>query len=125
MSNRSIDAIADRLFTAIESGDTESLTSLWSDDVVVWRQGDRERDKGRALKVIEWFMNATTERRYEIVDREVFTTGFVQQHVLHAVTHSGATISMRVCMVIKMRDDGLITQISEYLDPADLSPLTS
>jgi ketosteroid isomerase-like protein len=120
----SIHDIADRLFAAIETGDKDALAALWSDKVVVWRQGDRERDKLRALKVIEWFMSATTARRYDVLDREVFDTGFVQQHVLHAVTAAGATIALRVCMVIKVGSDGLITQINEYLDPADLGPLT-
>ncbi len=62
--------VAERLFAAIESGDIAALTALWSDDVVVWRQGGgRERDKPRALSVIEWFVDATTERRYEVLDR--------------------------------------------------------
>lgn len=120
-----IDNIADQLFAAIETGDTDALSALWSEDVVVWRQGDRERDKLRALKVIEWFMGATTARRYEILERDVFDAGFVQQHVLHAATVAGPTITMRVCMVINIGPDGLITRIHEYLDPADLVPLTT
>lgn len=120
-----IDDIANQLFAAIERGDRAALTALWSDDVMVWRQGGgRARDKVRALKIIEWFIGATIERRYEVLDREVFDAGFVQQHVLHAVTGSGRAISMRVCMLVKIGADGLINRIDEYLDPADLAPLT-
>ena len=72
--------VAERLFTAIEDGDIAALTALWSDDVTVWRQGGgRERDKARALKVIEWFVGASTGRRYEVLDRQFFAGGFVQQ----------------------------------------------
>ena len=116
--------VAERLFAAIEKGDIAALTALWSDDVVVWRQGGgRERDKPRALGVIEWFVDATAERRYEVLDREVFDTGFVQQHILHATTRAGDKVAMRVCMVVKLEADGLIRRIDEYLDPADLAPL--
>jgi len=116
--------VAERLFAAIERGDLAALTALWSDDVVVWRQGGgRERDKPRALSVIEWFVDATAERRYEVLDREVFDTGFVQQHILHATTRAGERVALRVCLVVKLEADGLIRRIDEYLDPAELAPL--
>ena len=30
---------------------------------------------------------------------------------------------MRVCIVVKVDDEGLITRIDEYFDPADMAPL--
>lgn len=117
--------VADRMFAAIERGDGAALAALWSDDVVVWRQGGgRDRDKPRALKVIEWFVEATAERRYEVLDRQVFDGGFVQQHIVHATDRTGAPLSFRACLVVKVTPDGLISRIDEYLDPADLEPLT-
>ena len=116
--------VADRLFTAIENGDIGALTALWSDDITVWRQGGgRERDKSRALKVIEWFVGATTDRRYEVLDRQFFDGGFVQQHNLHVTTVGGEPVSLRVCLVVRIGAEGLITRIDEYLDPAELAPL--
>lgn len=126
MTRDQIVEIADRLFATISGGDIAALTALWSDDVVVWRQGGgRERDKPRALAVIEWFVHATAERRYEVLDREVFDTGFVQQHILHATTPGGEKVALRVCLVVKIGEDGLIRRIDEYLDPAELAPLLS
>ena len=121
--------IADKLFTAIEHGDLDALAALWSDDIVVWRQGGgRERDKPRAVKVIEWFVGATADRRYEVLDRQVFDGGFVQQHIVHATPvdatgRAGAPLSFRAALVVKVDADGLISRIDEYLDPADLAPL--
>lgn len=116
--------VADRLFAAIERGDGAGLAALWSDDIVVWRLGGgRERDKPRALKVIEWFVDATSARRYEVLDRQVFDGGFVQQHLVHAVANNGSPLSFRACLVVRVRPDGLISRIDEYLDPADLSSL--
>jgi ketosteroid isomerase-like protein len=120
--------VADRLFTAIQNGDAAAVDRLWSDDITVWRAGAQRDDrKARALRVIDWFIGTTTERRYEILDRQLFgngsNAGFVQQHVLHATGHAGQSISLRVCIVIKVGTDGLINRIDEYFDPAGIAPL--
>ncbi len=120
--------VADRLFTAIERGDVAGVDRLWSNDIAVWRVGARrDNDKARAMRVIDWFITATTQRRYEILDRQLFdggsVAGFVQQHILHATGHAGQSISMRVCIVIRVGADGLIDRIDEYFDPAEIAPL--
>jgi ketosteroid isomerase-like protein len=118
-----IENVADRLFHSIERGDHGAVAGLWADDVTVWRSGDaRDNDRSRALRVIEWFIAATTRRSYQILDRRLFDGGFVQQHVLRAEGTNGSSIVLRVCIVI-MVDDGLITRIDEYFDPADMAPL--
>jgi ketosteroid isomerase-like protein len=119
-----ISDVADRLFEAIEQSDIAMIQQLWNDDVAVWKAGEeRTRDKERALRVITWFINRTIHRRYEILDRQLFDGGFVQQHILHANGHDGGSISMRVCIVIKLGVNGLISRIDEYFDPAELAPL--
>ena len=116
--------VADRLFTAIEKGDRQAVEAMWDDDVVVWKSAEPEdQAKQRALRVISWFMNATTERRYEILDRQFFDGGFVQQHILHATGRNGGLIAMRVCIVIKVGAGGLISRIDEYFDPAAIAAL--
>jgi len=120
--------VADRLFTAIEKSDVAAVDRLWSSDVAVWRVGARrDDDKARALRVIDWFITATTERHYEILDRQLFgdgpVGGFVQQHILHATGHAGQSIAMRVCIVIRVGTDALIERIDEYFDPAQIAPL--
>ena len=116
--------VADRLFAAIENGDAATVEAMWADDVLVWKSAEpEEQAKKRALRVIAWFMDITTSRRYEILDRQFFDGGFVQQHVLHATGKKGGSISMRVCIVIKVGTNGLIDKIDEYFDPAELEPL--
>jgi len=120
--------VADRLFTAVEKSDMAAVDRMWSHDIAVWRVGARrDDDKARALRVIDWFIRTTTERRYEILDRQLFddgsTSGFVQQHILHATGHAGQSISLRVCIVIKVGTKGLINRIDEYFDPAGIAPL--
>jgi hypothetical protein len=106
------------------TADAATVEALWSDDVLVWKSAQPEEQvKKRALRVIAWFMDTTTERRYEILDRRLFDGGFVQQHVLHATSRNGGSISMRVCIVITLGADGLINRIAEYFDPSELGPL--
>ncbi|WAJ46572.1 DUF4440 domain-containing protein [Mycobacterium sp. Aquia_216] len=119
---------ADRLFMSIVNGDKAAVDQLWSEDIAVWRVGaGRDDAKARALRVVHWFIDVTTERRYEILDRRLFDdgsiSGFVQQHVLYATGHTGQSISMRVCIVIRVGTNGLIDRIDEYFDPAEIAPL--
>lgn len=117
-------AIADELFTAMERGDATAVQELWNDDIVVWHSGDRaDNDHGRALRVIRWFLDNTTQRRYEVLDRRDFDGGFVQQHVLHATGINGAVLAMRVCIVIRLAANGRISRIDEYFDPREVEPL--
>jgi ketosteroid isomerase-like protein len=115
--------VADRLFEAIEQSDIAMVDQLWNEDVLVWKVADRDRDKERALRVITWFVNTTTDRRYEILDRQLFDDGFVQQHILHAKGRNGGSIALRVCIVIKLGANGLISRIDEYFDPVGIAPL--
>ena len=121
---QAVGGIADSLFSAIEAGDISAVERLFSPDVAVWKSGDhRDNDRGRSVRVIGWFIDTTVERRYQILDRQLFDGGFVQQHVLHATARAGGVLAMRVCIVIKIGADGLITRIDEYFDPAELAPL--
>jgi hypothetical protein len=120
--------VAGQLFAAIERSDEATLNRLFDDDIAVWRVGaHRDDDKERALKVLHWFIGVTTQRRYEILDRQLFPDGFVQQHILHATGRDGALIALRVCIVIKLgvspSSQPLISRIDEYFDPAELAPL--
>lgn len=124
MSAVSSQDVAIRLFDAIERGAFDVVESLWAADVAVWHSGDdADNDRIRALKVIRWFIRTTTTRTYEILDRQYFDGGFVQQHVLRADGTNGASITLRVCIVIKINADGLIVRIDEYFDPADMAAL--
>ncbi len=123
VADDTITDVADQLFGAIERGDREAVQRLWSEHIVVWKVADADRDKDRALRVIDWFIGATTQRRYEILDRRLFDGGFVQQHILHASgSNGGGAIAMRVCIVVKLDGDGLISSIDEYFDPAEIAP---
>ena len=117
---------ADQLFAAIGRSDEAALEQMFDDDIAVWRVGShRDDDKARALRVLHWFIDVTEHRHYEILDRQLFTDGFVQQHILHATGRNGGSIALRVCIVIKLNSNALISRIDEYFDPAGLAALRS
>lgn len=117
-------SIADDLSTAMEGSDVGMIQEIWNDDIAVWHSGDRaDNDYDRAYAVICWFLNRTTKRRYEVLDRRAFEGGFVQQHILHATGTNGAVIAMRVCIVVALAANGLISRIDEYFDPREIEPL--
>jgi hypothetical protein len=116
--------LADELFAAIERGDEPRLDTLFAEDIAVWRAGaQRDDDKERAMKVLRWFIRVTAGRSYEVLDRQLFPDGFLQQHILHATGHNGGLIALRVCIVIKMNGSNHINRIDEYFDPAQLAPI--
>jgi ketosteroid isomerase-like protein len=125
-ADTSVVDVADQLFSAIVGGDEATLEQMLDDDIAVWRAGShRDDDKARALRVLHWFIDVTTHRRYEILDRQLFTGGFVQQHILHATGRNGGSIALRVCIVIKVSGNDLINRIDEYFDPAEITPIMS
>ena len=97
---------------------------MWADDVTVWQS--RRQPATTTASGAEGHPLVHQRHHdagYEILDRQFFDGGFVQQHVLRARRANGGSIEMRVCIVIKVGADGLITRIDEYFDPADMAPL--
>src|ERR1700722_7734358 len=70
-----VDEVANQLFTAIENVDRPAADDLWDGDIAVWRTDGRDPtktdDKTRALRMIDWFLGVTTQRRYQILDRQL------------------------------------------------------
>lgn len=115
-------ALAGRFFDAIESGDIETVRSLYADDVVIWHNHDRAtQTRDENLRVLGWMAKRVTERRYTDTRRSPTPEGFVQQHVLTGTWPTGAALELAACIVCQVRD-GRITRLDEYFDPAALPP---
>jgi ketosteroid isomerase-like protein len=117
--------IAARLFGAIEAGDIEAVRQLYAPHCVVWHNNDgHEQPAEDNLRVLGWVVRNLRELRYEDVRRHETPTGFVQQHVLRAVGPGGQPVAIAACLVGRV-ENGRITRLDEYLDSAQLVPLTS
>jgi len=118
-----IDDIATRFFAAIEADDLESVASIYAADVRVWHNvTQREQTREENLELLAAFAARVSNRRYEILARDVFKMGFVQRHVLHGDLADGRAIAIQVAIVIYVRN-GCIERLYEYLDSEAIAPV--
>jgi ketosteroid isomerase-like protein len=123
MNDSDVLAVAERLFTAIETGDVDAVAALYAPNAVIWHNDDGvEQDVETNLKVLGWLIRHLHERRYDVVRREALADGFLQQHVLRGRTDTGADFAMAACIVARV-ENGRIARVDEYLDPAAAAPL--
>jgi uncharacterized protein len=123
MTPAEIDALADRMFAAIEAGDVEAVRGLYADDVTVWHNfDDADQNREQNLRTLGWMHAHVTGLRYTDVRRIVLDHGFVQQHVLKATARNGVAMSIPAILHIYCTD-GQITRVEEYLDPAQAAPM--
>ena len=112
------DAIASRLFAAIERGDLDAVRDLYAPEVEIWHNvTGRSQTRDENLSLLRYFTARVSERRYEVQARDFFPGGFVQRHVLHGTLDSGARIAVPVCLVVYV-STGKIDRLFEYLDQA-------
>ena len=115
-----MNALADRLFAAIGAGDIDTLRSCMSEDMAVWTNfDDRTVDRAAALTTIGWLCGHVDGLRYQVVERLMTDTGFVQRHILRGTSRSGTEIAMPACIVATVAG-GQVTAMAEYLDPSPL-----
>jgi ketosteroid isomerase-like protein len=115
--------LVDRLIRSIEAGDLAGVRDCYSPETTVWANFDRrDRDLESSMRVLQWLVENTTSRRYEVQRRIEIDGGVLQQHVLHGVVAStGKGYAMPACLVIRIAG-GRIAHIDEYLDPAVMQP---
>ena len=116
-------AIADQFFSAIEMGDIDTVEALYADDVVVWHSNRSldERTSGQSksenLALLRYVCDFIEGLNYEILDRQLTETGFVQQHVFRGRSKGGHEVALPVAIIFVIKD-GKIARIDEYMDPA-------
>ncbi len=116
-------AIADRFFSAIEKGDIDSVEALYADDLVVWHSNRPldERSSGQSksenLRLLRHVCDFIDGIHYEILDRQLTETGFVQQHIFRGRSKTGHEVALPVAIIFVIKA-GKIVRIDEYMDPA-------
>ncbi|MDO8837597.1 MAG: nuclear transport factor 2 family protein [Parvibaculum sp.] len=117
--------VAERFFHAIEAGDAEAIARIYAPDACIWHNfSQREQTVEENLKVLRWMAHKLPDRRYEVLRRVAIPGGFMQQHVVRGMLADGADFAMPAC-VICLVEDGRITRLEEYLDPAQAAVLSA
>jgi len=115
--------VSRRLMAAIETGDVATVAELYADDMVGWRNFDgKELGKQPMLRIIEFLAKQVRDLHYEGIRVQPTSTGYVQQHVLHATAADGTRVEAPACLVVTV-EGGKIRRLDEYLDSAAVAAL--
>ena len=115
MTAEEIDAVADRLLRAIESGDTAAVQEIYAPDAQIWHNFDEvvQEPSQNLLTLVDMHKRASN-LRYTEIRRFPSPGGFVQQHVLVADAKYGP---LRMPAIIRFWvTDGRISRLEEYVD---------
>ena len=116
MSDEMSAAVADRFFTAIQTGDVATVEDSYHPEVVIWHGHTRQAmDRATNVATLTQFIAISQSRTY--TDRKIrfFPGGFVQQHLLVAISTGGARLELPAALICEV-SDGRITRLEEYFD---------
>jgi ketosteroid isomerase-like protein len=110
---------AEQWSRASQEGDFEGMLALMAPGATMWRSGGEP--PGLFIDAVAG-LRATRERagpwQYLCPRRVVDDHGFCEQHVVRFSRPDGRVRDITACVVAQVGEDGLITRLDEYLDPA-------
>lgn len=111
-----VEALAGRFFAAIEAGDIATVTDCYDPAVVIWHGHTRvAQDRATNIATLAGFISRSSSRRYTDRKLRLFPGGFVQQHLLVAISKGGARLELPAALVCEV-EAGRITRLEEYFD---------
>lgn len=114
---------SDRFLAALEGQDREAVRAFYAPQAKIWHNfDDVEETPEQNLRRFDWLARRVPRRHYRLVRREMLPDGWLQQHVLEATLPDGRPFRLFACCVIRVQN-GLITRLDEYLDPAQAAVL--
>lgn len=117
-ARQDMDALANRLFEAIERADIAAVEQIYAPDVEYWVNfTDQTQGLDTILEMTRVFSRKVKDLRYEIESREFFRGGFVQRCRITGELASGEALAVPLCLVIYV-EDGRITRLYEYINVA-------
>ena len=119
MTDEEIIQLANDLRSAFEMGDIEWIKRLYGDDLTVWHNYDQiSRTREQGLVSAQWVADEISN--FSIDDCEIFPVegGYIQQCVFRGVYRSNGARMETYAMIRVYCEDGKITRIEDYADPA-------
>lgn len=111
--------LANDLRSAFEMGDIEWIKRLYGDGLTVWHNYDQiSRTREQGLMSAQWVADEISN--FSIDDCEIFPVegGYIQQCVFRGVYRSNGERMETYAMIRVYCEDGKITRIEDYADPA-------
>jgi ketosteroid isomerase-like protein len=119
-----MNALAERMKRAYEQDDIDAVVACYTPDARIWHNIDGvEQTVQDQVGAMRWLNEKLKNLRQEILTRDFFDGGYVQQYVVHGtLVDGGGTFRMPLCMRVIVRD-GRVARLDEYLDSAHLKLL--
>ena len=112
------EAIVDRFFGGLASGDLGACLACLAPNARIWHSFDGlAQDSAESFIGWQALVANFPERAIVDIRRHAIAGGFVQQHLMTCRTAAGKAIGWPVCVVIRL-ENGLIARIDEYIDRA-------
>jgi ketosteroid isomerase-like protein len=122
-ARQDMDALANRLFDAIERADVATVEQIYAPDVQYWVNfTDQTLGLDTILEMTQLFTQKVKNFHYKIESREFFPGGFVQRCRITGELASGEALALPLCLVIYV-EDGQITRLYEYINVASFMPV--
>jgi ketosteroid isomerase-like protein len=115
-----LDALADALFGAFEANDPDAIAACCAPDARFSQNGSRPVALSTLLPSFATTRDRIGDHRYTEVRRGLFGDGLVEEHTVETVLPDGRPVRLRACVVLRVDDAGLVTELHEYLDPAPM-----
>lgn len=124
VDDATVRALAERFFDAIEAGDIDAVMACYAPDAAIWHNTDGEtQTPAQNRRTLVGLIGNYSDRRYRDRRLDIFSGGFVQQHVLTATRADGAAVALPACLVCAVQG-GRITRLDEYFDSAHVAAFT-
>ena len=117
--------LARRFIDALNANDGDAVREIYAPDARIWHnfeEGLQSVDLN--IRTLGWMHRKLPKLNYDLVRLEPLPTGYLQQHVLRGETADGQTIELQACVIVTV-ENGRVTALEEYLDPAQVAVLQS
>ncbi|MGX7732072.1 hypothetical protein ACWPOB_22805 [Rhodococcus sp. 2H158] len=114
-AEKTLDALADALFGAIERGDADAFLACFEKGGVIVKNGGDRRSAGSVACRLDGRPADSARHRYSAVRREFFEAGFVEEHEVHSSLPGGGIEVRHACVVGNVGDGGLLKELREYV----------
>lgn len=115
--------VARRFLNALNNDDGDAVRAIYHPRARIWHNFEEGLQSVEMnVKTLHWMHRKLNKLRYDVVRLEALPEGYLQQHVLRGETASGESVALHACAICTV-EDGRITRLEEYLDPAQVAVL--
>lgn len=108
---------------AVNTGDVGSVLTLLAPGATTWHNfDDVTAPLADAFKGLGWMHKNVTGLRWDTRKVLITDDGWVWEAVIRGTAPHGE-LAAHTCMVVRLDDNGLISELDEYIDPSAMKPL--